>query len=114
MPIGPAHAMHQIGAAARLRLSLSARAQPWTKVPWIESIRRFMTVIGDDGRTTRRPTVREACEQLLVQCFPFLLQHSLDFVRRASQPLLDAPFEDTPEVLDRVEVGRVGREVEEV
>jgi hypothetical protein len=55
-----------------------------------------MTVICDDSSTTRRHAVRQAREQVLVQPFPFLLENLLNFVRRASQPLLDAPLEDAP------------------
>src|SRR5689334_19696509 len=45
-----------------------------------KSVGSFMAVICDDGCTTRGHAVRQACEQLLVERLPFLLQRSLDLV----------------------------------
>ena len=63
-----------------------------------------MTVIRNNCSAARRHAVREAGEQILVQRLPFLLEHPLDFVSCTSEAILDARFEDAPQILDRVEV----------
>ena len=72
----------------------------------------LMTMIRDNSSAARGHAVREAGEQFFVERLPLLLQNPLHFVRRASEPSFDARLEDAPQILDGVEVRRVGWEVE--
>ena len=74
----------------------------------------FVTTIRNNSSTARGHAVRQTSEQLLVECLPLFLQHSLNFICRTCESCFNSRLEYAPQILNGVEVRRVGREINDV
>jgi hypothetical protein len=101
-------------------LYCAAQLQQWTKVPRqldaaavkSNSVLCMPSFRINNSLTTLGHAVHKRAHVFSVERVPFRCDHVLQFVHGGAVELLDAARESVPEVLDRVQIRGIGREVD--